>query len=317
LLNLFPTIRVTPQGLGISELVGWRRVSWNQVGVIRVMEMGHDRYAVMIPFKGKTYPPTPSPVLRLIPALVGASLKKERGIIVTSHISGFERMIQMMVSYMAQAAGQSVPRVELFVDETAVMPHAQLVLSPEDAIIRMARQTKTADIYGMPAEDESEPEIVWKNVLRRQLLLAAPTALLLFVSVATRGWGAGITPGHVFWGIVLVAFGVAELPFTAKLIQTVGDMVVGSGQFRRSLNAYLELQVPRAMLVMLGVTLVSMGLPMSVAEVCWLAGIGITTWLTTRFVQRLYLVPMSGAIMVSLGTLIFQVILLAMYYGLA
>jgi hypothetical protein len=71
------------------------------------------------------------------------------------------------------------------------------------------------------------------------------------------------------------------------------------------------------MLVMLGVTLVSMGLPMSVAEVCWLAGIGITTWLTTRFVQRLYLVPMSGAIMVSLGTLIFQVILLAMYYGLA
>ena len=29
-INLFPSLRVTPQGLGISQLIGWRRVPWSQ-----------------------------------------------------------------------------------------------------------------------------------------------------------------------------------------------------------------------------------------------------------------------------------------------
>lgn len=318
LLNLFPTVKVTPHGLGISELFGWRRVTWNQVGVLRVMEMGDgERYALMIPFKGATQPPTPAPILRLIPRLSGVSLRGERGIIVTSHISNFDRMVQLMVSYMAQAAGQSVPRVELFVDETSVMPLAQLVLAPEDAIVRMARQKKTAEMYGMPTEDESEPDLVWSKIVRRQLLIALPAPLLLLIGVVNQGWGATITMPLVLWSLVLIGFGLAELPFAAKLMQTVGDMVVGSGQLKRSVWAYLELQAPRAMLAMVGVVLVGAGLPTPVAQVCWLAGIGITTWLTVRFVQRLYFVPIAHTLMAGLGVLIYQVVLLAMYYGLS
>src|SRR3954452_5202795 len=33
LVSLFPSIRISPQGLGISQLLGWRRVAWSQVGM--------------------------------------------------------------------------------------------------------------------------------------------------------------------------------------------------------------------------------------------------------------------------------------------
>ena len=29
-VGLFPSIRITPQGLGISQLLGWRRVAWRR-----------------------------------------------------------------------------------------------------------------------------------------------------------------------------------------------------------------------------------------------------------------------------------------------
>src|SRR5204863_1770589 len=111
---------------GISELIGWRSVSWNQIGILRVMELKEDRYVLMIPFKGSTHPPTPAPILRLIPLLAGVDRGGGRGLIVTSHIKNFDRLVQLIVAYMAQSAGQSVPRVELFLDESAVMPIAQL-----------------------------------------------------------------------------------------------------------------------------------------------------------------------------------------------
>ena len=44
----------------------------------------------------------------------------------------------------------------------------------------------------------------------------------------------GLTLMHALGVIALVVLGVAELPFMAKLIQTVGDIMVGSGQFARS-----------------------------------------------------------------------------------
>src|SRR5436190_5746427 len=154
LINFFPSIRVTPQGLGISELIGWRRIPWGQIGVLRAMELEKKgRYIVMIRFRGNTRPPTPSPVHRLIPALAGASLQGERGLLISSDINDFDRMLQLMVSYMAQASGQSMPRVELFLNETAVMPVAQLVLEPEEAIVRLARPKASVDVYGMPNDD--------------------------------------------------------------------------------------------------------------------------------------------------------------------
>ena len=119
------------------------------------------------------------------------------------------------------------------------------------------------------------------------------------------------------WALAILALGVVELPFTAKLIQVVGDITVGSGQFRRAARALLELQIPRAALVMLGATLVSVGLPASVAHVCWLAGIGITTWFTTRFVQRVYYVSIGQTLMAGMGTLLFQLALFALYFGVS
>src|SRR5207237_659965 len=80
---------------------------------------------------------------------------------------------------LAQVSGQTVPRLELFLDETAVMPLAQLLLVPEDAIVRMARASSARDdIYGLPDEN-TEPALEWKKVMTKQALLAAPPALML------------------------------------------------------------------------------------------------------------------------------------------
>jgi hypothetical protein len=317
LINLFPSIRVTPQGLGISELFGWRRIPWNQVGVLRVMELAQkDRYVLMIPFRGATRPPSPAPVLKLIPALAGALQKGERGLVVTSDIKNFDRMVQLMVSYLAQASGQNVPRVELFVDETAVMPFAQLVLEPEAAIVRMARSKAAVDVYGMP-EDDVEPDVRWARVLPRQLMIALAPAALLLATAATRNGGASLAWAHLAWAGAITVFGVLELPFMAKLIQTVGDILVGSGQFKRTALAYLELQTPRVMFVLLGLVLFSIGLPPVSAQICWLAGIGMTTWLTSRFVQRLYYVPFTHTLIAGIGCFMFQVVLLALYFGVS
>jgi hypothetical protein len=314
LLTLFPTIKVSPQGLGVSELVGWRRISWNQIGTLRVMEMGNERYVVMIPFKGITRPPTPAPIMRLIPLLVGASGKRQRGIIVTSNMTDFDRMIQMMVSYMSQAAGHSVPRVELFVDETATMPLAQLVLEPDSAIMRLARPEPVVDAYGMPL-DFVESAIDWPKVLLRQAVLAAPPGILFVISALLGG--SAPSPSILTWAAVVVACGVVELPFAGKLAQIVGDMMVGNGQFGRAVWAHLELQMPRAIFVMAGIALIGLGLPVAIAQICWLAGIGVTTYLFTRYIQRIYYISATQTLMAALGVLIYQVAMLALFMGLS
>jgi hypothetical protein len=109
---------------------------------------------------------------------------------------------------------------------------------------------------------------------------------------------------------------VLELPFIAKLSQSVGDMTVGVGQFRRSVTAYEELQVPRALLIMAGVALLGTGIPSHLAQGLWVVGMFVTAYLATRFVQRLYDISLVPALMVSVGTLVFQATLFALYFGL-
>jgi hypothetical protein len=111
--------------------------------------------------------------------------------------------------------------------------------------------------------------------------------------------------------------GVGELPFLAKVIQAVGDMMVGNGVFGRALWAYLELQVPRAAFIVAGLALLGMGLPAGVAHVCWLAGIGVTTWLTMKFVQRTYYITFAQALIAGAGSFMYQVVLLALYFGVS
>src|SRR5688572_13472657 len=96
--NIFQRIQVTSQGLGVQGITGWLRIPWKNIEALRVMEIpGSERYMVMIPFKGKTIPPYPAPMLRLIPLLVGASNAKEQGIVITSDLLQFERLLQLII----------------------------------------------------------------------------------------------------------------------------------------------------------------------------------------------------------------------------
>ena len=71
--------------------------------------------------------------------------------------------------------------------------------------------------------------------------------------------------------------------------------------------------MPRVVMISIGLVLVSLGLPLGAAEACWLAGIGLTTLLTVRFVQRVYYISATQTILAAVGSLIFQVALLVLF----
>ncbi|MFL5732883.1 MAG: hypothetical protein ACJ78Q_06745, partial [Chloroflexia bacterium] len=237
----------------------------------------------------------------------------DRGLMVTSDISDFDRLVQLIVSYVAQAGGQNVPHLEMFLDEAATFPLAQLVLEPRAAILRWARPKVATDVYGS-AVDQVEPPLPWRTLLSRQLLVALPPAILLLLTVSLHGL---VPVPRFIWVLLLIAMGLGELPFLGKVIQAVGDMMVGNGIFGRALWAYLELQVPRAVLIVTGTALVGMGMPDLVANVCWLAGIGITTMLTMQYVQRAYYITPTQAVIAGVGSFMYQVVLVALYFGIS
>jgi hypothetical protein len=318
LTNLFPTIQVTPQGLGVAEAMGWRYIPWKQISVLRVMEVrNHKRYVVLIPFTGKTKPATPAPMLGWLPALLGASGRGGHGVVITSDMKNFDRLLQLVVSYLVQTSGQnpnSVP-LEAYVDEDSVMPIAQLFLDPDAEIVRVAASSNSkSDLYSVSSEETDVP-VAWLPVLRRQLLITLVPAFLLLSDVLMRHNERPFVWQHAAWVLFMVALGMAELPFVGMLVRAVGELMVGSGQFSRAIWAYLELQVPRAILIMVGAALVGLGLPAFVAEALWFAGIVLTTFLTVRFVQRLYYMPLSHTLLAAMGTFIFQFLSLALYFG--
>lgn len=314
LCNLLPSLQVTPQGLGVSELLGWRRISWQQAQTLRVMELSNGRYVVMLPIKGRTRARTPAPMLKIMPKLLGASRNGDSGVMFTSGMRGFERLLQLVVAYMAQAAGHAVPSVEAFVDEDGAMPMAQLALDPQGALARLSHRPQftemSLDAFGGP-RPETGPEVRWSRVLLWQLSVAAVPALLLGAEMLLQG---DVSVLHSAWVGVLLLLGLVELPFIAKLLQAVGDLMVGRGQFRRSVLSYLELQAPRAVLLFLGVTFVGLGFPPFIAQVLWLAGIVATTVLCTQFVKRLYFIRTSQALLAGVGTFLFQISLFAIYF---
>ena len=317
LCNLVPSLQVTPEGLRVSELYGWRRIPWQQVQTLRVMELSKNRYMVMVPIRGSTRPRTPAPMLKIVPALLGASRKGESGVIFTSSIRNFERLLQLLVAYMGQTAGQAMPAIEAFVDEDSAMPMAQMFLHPPTALARLSHRPQltemSLDAFGTP-RPETGPSVPWGRVLARQVAIAAVPALLLCLEMLTDKDAQTTTAWQLSWTGAVLLLGVIELPFIAKLLQTVGDLMVGRGQFRLSMRAYLELQAPRVALLLVGMTLVASGLPSLLAQVLWLTGIGLTTVLCTEFVKRLYFIPTSQALLASVGTFLFQISLFAIYF---
>lgn len=324
LVNAVSALRINPQGLGVAELFGWRLIPWKQVEVLRVMELGGKlggRYLVMIPFKGKTTPNTPAPMLQWIPTLVGANRGGERGIILTSDMKNFERLLQLVVSYVAQAANPSTSNanivIESYVDEDVNMSTAQLLLDPENALERLSHYTlQTADAgpYGI-TEVDTDPPVNWPRMMLRQLPIALLPAIVLFTDVLVRAVDRPFLLWHAFWAVVLLVMGLVELPFVAYLIQAVGELMVGGGKFKRAIWAYADLQIPRALSIMLGLSLLGVGLPSGFTQALWLAGIALTTLLTTRFVQKLYYMPVAHTILAAIGTFIAQLLVLALYFG--
>lgn len=323
IVNLFPTIRVNPQGLGVAEVTGWRVIPWSQLGVIRVMELNglvlKGKYLVMIPFTGKTTPGTPAPMLKWIPALLGASREREQGVMLTSSIKNFERLLQLVVSYMVQAQGGNSNNVvvESYVDEQVTMNTAQLILDPNAALERLSRYTvatENPDPYAI-TEVDTDPPVNWSRMLVRQLPVAFLPGLVLLADVLTREGAKPFLGLHVFWAIFLTVLGVVELPFVAYLVQAVGELMVGGGKFKRAVWAYADLQMPRAATVVLGIALLSTGLPAGIAQFMWFFGICLTTVLVTRFVQKLYYMPLMHTLPAAVGVFIYQMLIFALYFG--
>lgn len=318
LANLFPTVRVTQEGFGIAEVNGWRIIPWKQISVLHVMELHNTgRYVLLVPFTGETKPSRPAPSLALIPPLMGASGWGGHGVMLTSDMKDFERLVKLIMSHMVVASGQnpnSTP-LDAYMDEGALMPIAQLFLDPEAEIVRVASSpVASSALYGVK-DEETEPPIAWPVVLKRQFLVALVPVFVLVSDVLMHNYERPFMFVHVIWALILFGLGVLELPFVAALTRAVGELMVGHGLFNRTVWAYLELQVPRVFLIAAGGSLLALGLPAFFTEALWLAGIAVTTFLTVRYVMRVYYMPITHTLLAGLGTFIFQFMLFALYMG--
>lgn len=325
LVNVVPRLEIRPEGLGVRELFFTRIIPWGQIGVLRAMEMKNaDRYVVFVPFTGATKPARlPAPMLRVIPALAGASNKGEQGVLFTSDVRGFNELMQGILTQVVRAPGRgSNARVEAFLEEGVVMPVVQLLLDPVSAIQRITRTEPQPDespadmnLYSIN-DRESVAPIPWKTVLMRQLPIAAAPALLLLADVLSRNYFRPSVVSYVILALFLLVLGLGELPFVAMVLQSLGDMMVGSGRLDRSIWGYLELQAPRALTVVLGAALLGAGLPVLFTQAFWFAGIMLTTFLAGRFVQNMYFLPTTPTMIATAASFIYQLSILGLYYGL-
>jgi hypothetical protein len=196
------------------------------------------------------------------------------------------------------------------------------VLDPLSAIHRITRSEERPEespgdmnLYSINDTDNLAP-IPWKSVLMRQLPLAAAPALLLLADVLSRNMYRPAVASYVFWAVFLLVLGLGELPFVAMVLQSLGEMMVGSGRLDRSVWGYLELQAPRALTILLGAALLGVGLPVMLTQAFWFAGIMLTTFLVTRFVQNMYFLPTTVTMIATMASFIYQMSILGLYYGI-
>jgi hypothetical protein len=325
LVNVVPRLEIRPEGLGVRELFFTRIIPWEQIGVLRAMEMKNkDRYVVFVPFTGATEPSRfPAPMLAIIPALAGASAKGERGVLFTSDVKGFNELMQGILTQVVRAPGRGPnARVEAFLEEGAVMPLVQLLLDPLSAIQRLTRSERRPEespgemnLYSINDRESLEP-IAWKSVMLRQLPIAAMPALLLLADVFSRNFYRPSVPSYVIWAFFLLLLGLGELPFIAMVMQSLGEMMVGSGRLDRAIAGYMELQTPRALTIVLGAALLGVGLPVMLTQAFWFAGIMLTTFLVARFVQSMYFLPSTPTMIAAVAAFIYQASILGLYYGI-
>ena len=202
------------------------------------------------------------------------------------------------------------------------MPVIELLLDPAAAIERLTRSERRPDespgemnLYSINDKENVEP-IPWKSVMLRQLPIAAMPALLLLADVLSRNYFRPGVAGYVIGALFLLALGLGELPFVAMVMQSLGEMMSGSGRLDRAIWGYLELQVPRALTILLGAALLGVGLPLMITQAFWFAGIMLTTFLVTRFVQNMYFLPSTPTMIATVATFIYQVSILGLYYGM-
>jgi hypothetical protein len=150
----------------------------------------------------------------------------------------------------------------------------------------------------------------------RQLPVAAMPALLLLADVFSRNFYRPGVAGYVIWAFFLLLLGLGELPFVAMVMQSLGEMMVGSGRLDRAVAGYMELQAPRALTIVLGAALLGMGLPVMLTQAFWFAGIMLTTFLVVRFVQSMYFLPSTPTMIAAVAAFIYQVSILGLYYGI-
>ena len=107
---------------------------------------------------------------------------------------------------------------------------------------------------------------------------------------------------------MLLVMGMVELPFVAYLIQAVGELMVGSGKFKRAIWAYARPPDTPRYLHRAGLNSAWRWSPLRLHSGTLAGGIALTTLFTTRFVQKLYYMPLIHTILAAIGTFIAQLL---------
>ena len=126
-------IELTPEHLKVRYAGRWRKVRWEQVSLVRTVELSTERLIVLVQINGWGL----TALHRVYSLLLGAGWHK--GVIITSDIKDFNNLVQYLVYYKSQTITPTPTETDtaqnpaaLFVQDGFVSPVLQGVLEPSE-----------------------------------------------------------------------------------------------------------------------------------------------------------------------------------------
>ena len=302
-------IELTPEHFMVRYAGRWRKVRWQQVSLVRTIELSTERLIVLVQIKGwgLTW------LHRVYSLLLGAGWRK--GVIISSDIKDFNNLLQYLAYYKSQKLNQTPEEIqaarnpaELFVHDGFVSPVLQGVLEPSEimdaAIDEMPLHLKNNAPRWLTLSERAE--------LLPKMAIVAAVVPVLYLTGAVLTWSQ-FSAWTVMGAALLFGLGMLEWVFASYLIYESGRQFALTGGWGNALLAYPYLQGVR---IVAG--LVALALTIAVAP-GWLVFVimaAACVWgavLTLMFTARLYDFSYQKAALAGGGVLLYQAAFLAFY----
>lgn len=281
---LLPDLSVADEGLAVRTWRGWHVAPWRTIQAVRFVSIERwDLRLVLVQGSWTRWDPWP----RLVSAMLGGGWAP--GLLFASTIRDFRPLVMHLYQEVRRASPNA-----LF-DHQFLSPSTALVTEPVPALAGLADQ----------ARDEG-----WPFDLSLQAMAAVPASLIVVQLLLL------LLQGGAWWKPLAIA-GLCGLEWGAGALYLYGlsEFLPGSTAFREGLLLYPLPQIPRALMAVPMIMLVSAGLVFP-AALLGLAGVLWAVILTVLLVQQMYRLPsLLPALIGGVLQALLQFLILAVIFG--